>query len=110
MFKKFGSESLIWDLSWWLEPAVWVPGDYIVVKDDLAEEMYFIAEGTVYVIAEDKRTVVSVLDKGWYFGEMGILLNTNVRMAYIQAKTLCNILILQKTHVDQIRVNFPTVA
>ena len=31
-------------------------------------------------------------------------------MAYVQAKTLCNILILKKIHVDQIQVNFPTVA
>jgi CRP-like cAMP-binding protein len=79
------------------------------VKDDVGKEMYFIAEGTVYIIADDKRTVLDILGKGRYFGEMAIFLESNIWMAYVQAKTFCNIMILKKKDLDVLIINFPTV-
>lgn len=59
MFKTFSSENFIKNISSHLRQEVFLPGDYIIVKDDVGKEMYFIAEGRVYVIADDKRTVLN---------------------------------------------------
>jgi len=64
MFKSFGSENLIKDISTSLVQTIYLPGDFIILKDDIGEEMYFIAEGTVYVVAADKRTVLNTLGQG----------------------------------------------
>ena len=68
MFKKFGSENLIKDLSAVLKQAIYLPGDFIILKGDIGEEMYFIAEGSVYILAADKRTVLNTFGRGSYFG------------------------------------------
>ena len=110
MFKRFGSENLIKDLSAVLKQAIYLPGDFIILKGDIGEEMYFIAEGSVYILAADKRTVLNTLGKGAYFGEMAIFLDSNKRTAYVQADTFCNILILSKQDVDKLKKNYPSVA
>ena len=78
-----------------------MPGDYIIQKDQIGEEMYFIQEGTVHVIGGDKSTVLKKLTKGSYFGEIAIFMKTR-RMAYVQAKTFCIISILKKPDIDNI--------
>ena len=110
MFGKFGSENLIRDLSSVLKQTIYLPGDFIILKGDIGEEMYFIAEGSVLILAADKRTVISTLSKGAYFGEMAIFLDSNKRTAYVQAESFCNILILLKQNVDRIKSNYPSVA
>ena len=110
MFGKFGSENLIRDLSSVLKQTIYLPEDFIILKGDIGEEMYFIAEGSVLILAADKRTVISTLSKGAYFGEMAIFLDSNKRTAYVQAETFCNILILLKQSVDRIKNNYPSVA
>lgn len=110
MFKGFGSENLIKDVSKVLMQTIYLPGDFIILKDDIGEEMYFIAEGVVYILAADKRTVINILGQGCYFGEMAIFLESNKRTAYVQAETFCSILILRKTDLDNIKVNYPAVA
>ena len=110
MFKKLGSENLIKDLSAVLKQAIYLPGDFIILKGDIGEEMYFIAEGSVYILAADKRTVLNTLGRGSYFGEMAIFLDSNKRTAYVQAETFCNLLILSKKDVDKIKENYPSVA
>ena len=110
MFKVFGSENLIKDVSKVLTQTIYLPGDFIILKDDIGEEMYFIAEGVVYILAADKRTVLNILGQGCYFGEMAIFLESNKRTAYVQAETFCSILILRKTDLDNIKVNYPAVA
>jgi CRP-like cAMP-binding protein len=110
MFKVFGSENLIKDVSKALEQSIYLPGDFIILKDDLGDEMYFIAEGTVYILAADKRTVLNTLTQGCYFGEMAIFLESNIRSAYVQAETFCCLLILKKSDLDNIKVNYPAVA
>ena len=110
MFKQFGSENLIKDVGTVLQQSIYLPGDFIILKDDIGEEMYFIAEGVVYILAPDKRTVLTTLNKGSYFGEMAIFLGLDKRTAYVQAETFCNILILKRTDLDNIKINYPTVA
>lgn len=72
MFKDFGSENLIKDLCLALTGQIYLPQDYIILKDTIGAEMYFIVEGSVHVIAADKITVAKTLSKGDYFGEIAI--------------------------------------
>jgi CRP-like cAMP-binding protein len=110
MFQSFGSDNLIKDISQSLEQTIYLPGDFIILKDDIGEEMYFIAEGTVYIIAADKRTVINSLGRGRYFGEIAIFLESSKRTAYVQAETFCSIFILKKKSLDRIKINYPTIA
>lgn len=82
MFSKYRSENLIRKLACVLESVIFLPGDYIVYKEDIGDEMYFIAEGSVYVLADDKQTVITSLGKGCYFGEIALLLKTK-RTSYV---------------------------
>ena len=64
MFKDFGSQNLIKELSVALKSLVFLPNDYIIKKGDMGEEMYFIVFGIVNVIAADKQTIVTKLKSG----------------------------------------------
>jgi hypothetical protein len=54
MFSEFKSENLIRQLACVLKSVIYLPSDYIIYKGDVGEEMYFIAEGSVYVLSHDK--------------------------------------------------------
>ncbi len=47
MFNAFKSDNLIREISSVLTNAIFLPGDYIIYKDQIGEEMYFIVEGSV---------------------------------------------------------------
>lgn len=59
-----------------LQSRIFLPGDYIIQEGEIGEEMFFIVEGSVNVLAADKHTVVARLENGNYFGEIAILLKT----------------------------------
>ena len=83
-----------------------MPGDYIIVKDQQGEEMFFVIEGQVQVIASDKTTVLKTLGKGNFFGEIAIFMKTK-RLAYVAAKTPCIIGILKKADIERIVMSYP---
>jgi len=109
MFSQFRSENLIRELASALDNVIFLPGDYIIYKDDIGEEMYFIVEGKVFIIAADKHTVLNTLSTGRFFGEIAIFLETK-RISYVQAETFCIISILRKADLDRIILSFPRVA
>ena len=37
---------------------MFLPGDYIIHKDDIGEEMYFIIKGTVNVMSKNERDTI----------------------------------------------------
>lgn len=82
MFQDFGSENLIKELSTVLQGHIYLPHDYIINKGEIGEEMYFIVDGEVLIIASDKSTVVTKLRKGQYFGEIAIFFSTK-RTSYV---------------------------
>jgi hypothetical protein len=47
MFKTFHSDNLIRELSYSMKNTIYMPGDYIIVKDQQGEEMFFVIEGEV---------------------------------------------------------------
>lgn len=73
MFKEYKSENLIRKLAVVLESCIYLPGDFILYKGDMGEEMYFIAEGSVRQLSDDKQTINKSLHKGSFFGETAIL-------------------------------------
>jgi glucose-6-phosphate 1-dehydrogenase len=75
-----------------LQPVVVQPGDFIIRKGELGQEMYIINRGQVDVIADD-GTVIATLSDGNFFGEMGLLLS-RPRTASVQATADCDLFML----------------
>jgi len=57
MFSEYNSENFIRELASVLESVIFLPGDYIIYRGETAKEMYFIAEGSVIVLSDEKQTV-----------------------------------------------------
>lgn len=51
-----------------LHYSAFLPGDYVIYENEVIDEMYFVAEGSIDLIASDKLTVLETLKKGAYFG------------------------------------------
>jgi len=81
-------------------------GDYITKVGEFAEEMYFIKEGEVEVLATDNKTRIAILREGAYFGEIGLLL-TGKRTVTLRALTFCVFEVIHKDDFDQLMTNYP---
>jgi hypothetical protein len=53
IFKKIHSENLIRELCLNLESTFYLPQDFILKRGDIANEVFFIVDGTVYILARD---------------------------------------------------------
>jgi CRP-like cAMP-binding protein/Ca2+-binding EF-hand superfamily protein len=77
-----------------LEPClkrVFIPvGRFVVREGDFATDMYFIADGTVDVVAGSSDVVLAKLAKGNCFGELALLFRER-RMASIRASSDCHL-------------------
>lgn len=65
---------------------IFLPGDYIVKKDEDGKEMFFIIDGAVDVLSSDSQTVIRTLYPGNSFGEVALILGIK-RIAHVKAKT-----------------------
>lgn len=66
----------------------------LIHAGDTSDSLYYIIEGSVTVMIEDddgKEIIVAYLNKGDFFGEMGLFDNQQVRSAQVKAKTVCEI-------------------
>jgi CRP-like cAMP-binding protein len=70
--------------------------------------MYFIAEGSVRVLSDDKITVNRSLHKGSFFGETAILYPCK-RSNFIQAETFCIIRVLKGENFRTVAQDFPDI-
>ena len=50
-----------------------MPEDYIIIKGDTANEIFFILDGTVLLVAADKYTIAMTLQQSQFFGEIEVL-------------------------------------
>eukprot|EP00350_Pseudokeronopsis_sp_OXSARD2_P006353 CAMPEP_0170553612 /NCGR_PEP_ID=MMETSP0211-20121228/11448_1 /TAXON_ID=311385 /ORGANISM="Pseudokeronopsis sp., Strain OXSARD2" /LENGTH=420 /DNA_ID=CAMNT_0010862065 /DNA_START=505 /DNA_END=1764 /DNA_ORIENTATION=- len=91
-----------------LKHKIYLPNSFIIQKDEIGEEMYFIDEGKVSVLNADNQSVINVLEKGRFFGEIAIFLECK-RIAYIRAETYCSIYVLMKKDIDRVLKSYPTV-
>ena len=66
----------------------------LISAGDTSETLYYIIEGSVTVLLEDedgKEMIIAYLNKGDFFGEMGLFDNDNNRSAWIKTKTSCEV-------------------
>ena len=66
----------------------------IVSAGDACESLFYIVEGSVTVLLEDdegKEMIVAYLNKGDFFGEMGLFSEEESRSAWVRAKTECEV-------------------
>ena len=108
MFGKFNSENFIKDICLYLEHVIFKPDNYIILKDEIGEEMYFIAEGSVNVLGTDKKTILKTLNKGAFFGEIAIFLDTK-RTTYVKSASYCSIFMLKKQNINNILKSYPSI-
>ena len=55
------------------------PSDFIIRKDDVAKEMFFIQRGVCHVLADDELTPLFTLPTGSFFGEIALVLSSSSR-------------------------------
>ncbi|HKK07082.1 MAG TPA: cAMP-activated global transcriptional regulator CRP [Gammaproteobacteria bacterium] len=71
------------------------PGKSIIIyAGDTPDVLYFIIEGSVSVLIEDeegREIVLAYLNKGDFFGEMGLFGEQAVRSAWVRARTECEV-------------------
>ncbi len=102
-------DALIRDIILNLEPAVFTPGDYVVRKDEIGYDMYFISRGSVDVVSEDEKIVYATLSSGQFFGEIALLLSTP-RTETIKTREYCDLYSLNKESFDRVLERYPAFA
>ena len=66
----------------------------VIYAGDSSDSLYYIIEGSVTVLIEDddgKEMIVAYLNKGDFFGEMGLFSEQESRSAWVRAKTECEV-------------------
>lgn len=66
----------------------------VIYAGDSSDSLYYIIEGSVTVLIEDddgKEMIVAYLNKGDFFGEMGLFSEEESRSAWVRAKTECEV-------------------
>eukprot|EP00948_MAST-09A_sp_MAST-9A-sp1_P003602 g3602.t1 len=84
------------------------PGDFIVHKDEPADELYFIHRGKAGVVSEQGKILV-LFERGSYFGEIGIVLD-RTRTSTVKALTFCELYALHKDDFQLICEEYPETA
>ncbi|KAJ3028497.1 UNVERIFIED_CONTAM: hypothetical protein HDU68_001565 [Siphonaria sp. JEL0065] len=81
-------------------------GQIIVKKGEEGAEIFFLTEGVVSVVLEDKE--LSVLNAPIFFGELGVLFKFQ-RTATVVAKSDCTMVVVTKQKLDEIIAVNPEV-
>ncbi|KAK9863077.1 hypothetical protein WJX84_002556 [Apatococcus fuscideae] len=106
-FFEDAEEGFVTSLVTLLHPQVHLKGDLVCREGEIAREMYFIKSGTVQVQLHDRP--VTLLKKGSYFGEIG-LLRTARRNASVRAMTDCDLFVLTKEGFDEVMKEYPQMS
>ena len=91
-----------------LHPQVFTPGDFIIRKGEIGNEMFFISSGRVEVVSEDGTEIYATLGEGSYFGEIA-LINSEPRTASIRAAEYCDIYTLSREDLEGLLSRYPDV-
>ncbi len=84
----------------------------IIHAGDEGDSLYYIVDGSVTVYVEDDdghEIIVSYLNKGEFFGEMGLFEGQDTRSANIRAKTACKLAEISYTRFNQFSLTHPAV-
>ncbi len=86
------------------------PRSTIIFAGDNSDSLYFLISGSVSVAIEDedgKEIIIAYLNKGAFFGEMGLFENRAPRSAWVHAKTECLIGEISYNRFKEISSQFP---
>jgi CRP-like cAMP-binding protein len=84
-----------------LHPEIYLPGDHVIFKGDIGNEMFFIVEGAVDILNPESTGINHSIDKGNFVGELA-LLNKVKRSCSVIAKSFCLLYVLSKEDLDSI--------
>ncbi|KAJ3087982.1 Kinesin-like protein kif27, partial [Physocladia obscura] len=91
-----------------MHPVTYKCGEYIIRKHEIGLEMYFLSKGTVEVVSGDGRTIYSIIHKGSFFGELGVLFNVP-RTASVRAFEDCYCMVLTRENLKAALEHFPNI-
>lgn len=98
-----------------LRTKIFLPGDMILFKGDVGKELFIISKGVVEVIRDDlplnkRRDAPQILLKnGSFFGEIALVMEVR-RTCSVQARTVCEVNILQQSAFDAVLRENPRFA
>lgn len=84
----------------------------IIYAGDSSDSLYYIIEGSVTVLIEDddgKEMIVAYLNKGDFFGEMGLFDEQDSRSAWVRAKAQCEVGEISYSKFHEISENDPDI-
>ena len=90
-----------------------VPAKTVLIHaGDLPDILYFIVDGSVEVMIEDEdgnEMVLAYLNKGQFFGEMGLFYEQPTRSAWVRTRTECEIAEMTYPRFRQIASESPSL-
>ena len=89
-----------------LTPTITHPGGYLVNDGEVADGIYFIADGTVEVVSADAATIHATLGPGDYFGELTLMLGER-RSASVRSVGFTEAFVLDAEAFERIRAAYP---
>jgi len=84
----------------------------IIYAGDKPDVLYFIVDGSVTVLIEDeegREIVLAYLNRGDFFGEMGLFEEEPNRSAWVRARTACEVAEISYTKFRQLYQDHPDV-
>jgi len=84
----------------------------IIYADDKPDVLYFILDGSVTVLIEDtdgREIVLAYLNKGDFFGEMGLFDEQHSRSAWVRARANCEVAEISYTKFRQVAQDHPDI-
>ena len=87
-------------------------GTTIIYEGDECDTLYYIIDGSVSVILEDedgKEVVISYLNAGDFFGDIGLFKKVEERSAWCRARTNCNIAEISYSNFNNYVTNHPEI-
>lgn len=84
----------------------------IIYAGDSGDSLYYIIKGSVTVLIEDddgREMIVAYLNKGDFFGEMGLFDNQDMRSAWVRAKTECEVAEISYSKFNEISEKYPQI-
>ena len=102
-----------------MKSVVYLPGDLVIQIDEIAEHMYFLAQGIVKVSNRDQSLTLAILRSGDCFGETALLQDLPVsvaqgssgqsrRTANVRACTYCNCITLSNSDFKRVLMDWTT--
>lgn len=87
------------------------PAKSVIIKEgDPSTDLYYIISGSVTVMVEDQKgreIVLTYLNPGDFFGEIGLFDEQHKRTAYVRAKTKCEIARINYERLKSLQSIFP---